>query len=312
MDFLRAQAEGGERDVHHLFSGDSADIRLRRFEVFDPRDMLADDFAGSRARNIHSDVTAADHDYFLPDGELVAQVDVEQEVDAFINAIKIDAGDGEITAAMRTDGEQNRIEAVMPQAGDGEIASSGMIQFQCDIAGGENLANLGFDDIARQPIFGNAEIKHSSGDGSGFKNCDCIAHQRQVMGGREPNRPPSDHCDLERKFVLNASGVNVDGILRFRAMAFGEKTFESPDGDGAIDFSAAARRLAGMGAYAPTDAGQRIRVASQLISFFEAAFRDESYISTRIGVRRARHHAREVGVQPILVDSLVSIALEHG
>ena len=62
--------------------------------------------------HVHGDVAAADDHYFLADRELVPEVDVEQEIDALVDAIEIDAGNAEVAAAMRADGDQYRVEAL--------------------------------------------------------------------------------------------------------------------------------------------------------------------------------------------------------
>ena len=76
----------------------------------------------------------------------------------------------EIAAAMRADRDQYGIEALAPQIGDGEVPPGGMIQLQRDVAGFENLAHLRLHYVARQAIFGNAQIQHSAGHRRGFKD----------------------------------------------------------------------------------------------------------------------------------------------
>ena len=119
--FLRAHAQRGERDVDHFFGGDGGHIffggrRLPR----SPPDMLAQDFARGRARHVHGDVAAADDEHVPADGELVSEIDVEQEIDAAVYAIQIHAGNGEVAAAVRADGQQNGVESLPPQFGRSE------------------------------------------------------------------------------------------------------------------------------------------------------------------------------------------------
>ena len=83
--------------------------------VFDSGSVLPDDFARRGTGHVHGHVAAADHEHFLADGELVAEIHVEQEVDAFVNAVEIDAGNGEIAAAMRAHRDQHRVESLAPQ-----------------------------------------------------------------------------------------------------------------------------------------------------------------------------------------------------
>ena len=92
IHFACAHAQSRERDVDHLLGGNRRDVFVGRFEVFHAAGMLLDDFTRCRAGHVHGDVAAADHDYFLADGELVAEIHVEQEVDALVDSVEIDAG----------------------------------------------------------------------------------------------------------------------------------------------------------------------------------------------------------------------------
>src|SRR5579864_5452202 len=104
--------------------------------------MLLDYFAGRRASHVHRHISAADYDHLLADGELVAQIHVEQKVDAFVNSVEIDAGNAEIAAAMRADCQQHRVESLAAKISDGKLAPRRMIQFQRNVAGLENFADL--------------------------------------------------------------------------------------------------------------------------------------------------------------------------
>src|ERR1039457_4314432 len=97
--------------------------------------MLPHDFAGRRTRNVHGHVAAADHNHFLADGELVAEVHVKQEIDAFVNAVEVNSWDGEIAAAMRSHGDEYSIEALVTQVGNGEVASGCVIELERNVAG---------------------------------------------------------------------------------------------------------------------------------------------------------------------------------
>ena len=75
--------------------------------------MLLQNFARRGTGHIHGDIAAADHHYFLADREAVAEVGIQQKVDAFVHAVQVDAGNGEVPAAMRADGEHHRVEALL-------------------------------------------------------------------------------------------------------------------------------------------------------------------------------------------------------
>jgi hypothetical protein len=171
--------------------------------------MLAQHFAGRGAGHVHGHVAAADHQDLFSDGEAVAEIDVEQKVDALVNAVQVYAGDGEIAAAVRAHGDQHRVE-VTAQIGNGEIAAGCMVQFQRDVAGRENLAHLRFHHVARQAILRQAEIEHSARHLRCFKDGDRIAHQRQVVRGRQADGARAYDSNSEGKAGLRAACVHID------------------------------------------------------------------------------------------------------
>ena len=269
------------------------DVFSGRLGILDATGMLLHHFASGGASHVHGDIAAADHNDFLADGELVSEIYVEQEIDAFVNAIEIDSRDAEIAAAVRADGDQHRVESLASQIGDREVASGSMIQFESDVARLQNLSDLRFHHIARQAVFRNSQIQHSARDWRGFENRDRIAHQREVMRRRESNRASAHDSNLIRKFVLAASFVDVDRTLRFRPVLLGQEAFQCADRNRPVDFAAAASRLAGMRTDSPANAGQRIRVARKAIGLFKASFGNQADVASGIGMRRTRHHARE-------------------
>ena len=137
--------------------------------------MLAQHLAGRGPGHIHGYVAAADDENLLADGEGVAEIHIEQKVDALVDAVEIDAGNGEIAAAMSANCDQDGIE-IAPQIGDAAVAAGRMVEFQHDIAGGENLAHLGFNHVAGQTVLGQAKIEHAARDLRGFKDRDGVAH----------------------------------------------------------------------------------------------------------------------------------------
>src|SRR5579862_7545919 len=175
--------------------------------------MLPDNLASCRARYVHSDIPAADHDYSLADRELVAKVHVEQEIDSLVDTVKIDTGYGEVAAAMSAYRNQHGVESLPPQIGNREVAPRRVIELERDVASLENLADLRFHYVARQAILGNPEIKHSAGDRRGFKNCDRITHQREIVRRRKANRPSANDRHFIWKLLLAASFVDVNRML---------------------------------------------------------------------------------------------------
>jgi hypothetical protein len=64
-----------------------------------------------------------------------------------------------------------------------------------------------------------------------------------------------------------------------------------------------------MRTHAAADARQRVGIAGKLVCFLKSPFGYERYVTARVGVGGASHHARKVGIQPILVNFLVFEAL---
>ena len=205
-----------------------------------------------------------------------------------------------------------RIEPLAAQIGNREITASSMVEFESDIAAVQNFTDLGFHYIARQPILRYPEIKHSASHGRSLENGHQITHQREIVRGGESNRAAPDHGDFEGKLVLCSPNVDVNRVLGFGPVALGQKSFQRADRDRAIDFAAATRSLARMSADSAADRSKGIGIARKPVSFFKPAFRDEAYVATRVSVSGARHHAREVGVQPIAIDFFVFVAPQHG
>ena len=97
--------------------------------------MLADNLASRRTRYIHSHVTPADDDDFFSDRELISEIYVEQEINALINAIQINSGDGEVAAAVCAHRDQHCVESLVAQIGNCEVSSGRLIKFQSDVTG---------------------------------------------------------------------------------------------------------------------------------------------------------------------------------
>ena len=272
--------------------------------------MLAEDLACGGAGDVHGDVAAADDEDFFADGEAEAEVDVEEEVDAFVDAIEVYAGDGEVAAAVGSDGDKGGVE-VAAEVGDGEVTSCGLIEFEVDVSGGEDLADLGFDDVAGESVLGQAEIEHATGDLGGFEEGDGVAHEGEVVCGGEADGAGADDGDAIGELGLAAACVDVDGVAGLGAVAFGEEALECADGDGFVDFTTAAGGLAGMGADAAADAGHGIGLAGVAVGLFEVAFGDEFDVATCVGMGGAGHHAGKVGIEPIPVHLFIFEAVRH-
>ena len=105
--------------------------------------------------------------------------------------------------------------------------------------------------------------------------------------------------------------TGVDRMARLRPIPLGKKALQRANRDRFVDRPAPASRLARMRADTAADARHRIGIARVAISLFELPFRDERDVPAGVGLRRARHHARKVRVQPVAIDLLVSKPCAH-
>ena len=272
--------------------------------------MLANYFAGRGARHIHSHVSAADHDNFLANGELISQIHVQQKINALVHTIQIDARNGKVPAAVRAHGDQHGVKALRSQVFDGEVLAGTLVQLECDVSGLQNLSHLCFHHVTGQTVLGNAQIKHSARDRGGFEDGHRISHQGQIMRGRKAYRAGPDHGNPvgQRGLLLNRRRLEV---FRFRTVPLRQKAFECADLNWFVDLAAPTGALTRMSADSPADAGQGIGIASEAVCFLKPAFRDQCYVAPGISVGRARHHAGKVCVQPIPVHRLVLKTFLH-
>ena len=131
------------------------------------------------------------------------------------------------------------------------------------------------------------------------------------MRGGKSHRAATDYSYLKRKSFLSSSFIDIDGMFRLGSKLLGEKTLESTNGNGTVNLAAAAGGLARMRAHSSADAGQRIGIARDSISFLEAPLGDQADIAASVGVCRTSHHAGKVGIQPIPIHFFVFVAFEH-
>src|SRR5271157_2308536 len=99
---------------------------------------------------------------------------------------------------------------------------------------------------------------HSAGHGCGFENRYRVAKQGQIMRRGRACRARADHGNLLRVFRARLSGVDINGISRFRSEPLGHKAFQSTDGNRQVKLSTAASGFAWVTTHAPADGGEGI------------------------------------------------------
>ena len=80
------------------------------------------------------------------------------------------------------------------------------------------------------------------------------------------------------------------------------KPLEGADGDGSIEFAAAAGGFAGVPTYAAANRSEWIRLTSVTVSFLVLAFRNQGHITPRLRVNRTGLHAGKIGFQPVQIN----------
>src|SRR5215470_5276264 len=211
---------------------------------------------------------------------------------------------------MRAHSNQYRLEAFPAKVFDGKIFSRPLIQLESDVTGSQDLPDLGFYHIARQPVFGDAKIEHASRHRGCFKDGDGITHQRQIMRRRKPDGSSANDGYFVSQFGLRLDWIRFE-IPGLRSVSLGERTLASSNLNRLVNRPSAARSLTRVSTNASADAGQGIGIASKAVGFFKTSFSDQRDVAPRVGVGGAGHHAREVGVEPIPINRLVGESLLH-
>src|SRR3974390_724262 len=86
---------------------------------------------------------------------------------------------------MRADRKEGRIELPVFHAVDGAVDFA--VEFEGDTKVGDAF-DLGIEDVARQPIFRNAEAHHAAGEGAGLVDFNGVAPASQMISGGKPGR----------------------------------------------------------------------------------------------------------------------------
>ena len=126
---------------------------------------------------VHRDVAAADHDAFLADMILVAEIDFAQQVNADMDAFFVRAGDGQGPSHHEARRDDKRLVAFFAQLGNGDILADGDVQLQvhAEFADGGVFQ---VHEFPRQAVDGNPGRHLAAGDGQFFKDGDAVAEAR--------------------------------------------------------------------------------------------------------------------------------------
>ena len=96
-----------------------------------------------------------------PRRHAVAEVGVQQEVDAVDHAVEIAPGMFSSRPRDGAEREEHGRVAVAAQVADGEVAPEPPLELQLD-AERQDLIDLGADQVARQAVLGHALVQHAA------------------------------------------------------------------------------------------------------------------------------------------------------
>jgi hypothetical protein len=294
---------GLQRHDVHLASAE-ADGRAGDVQGGDDVDLGVDDLRRRHGPqrgpgDVDGHVAAPDHDHPLTQVQPVAQVRVEQEVDAVDHSVQVFPRQVELSTLVRADGQERGTEALAAKIAEREVATQPLMDPQLD-AQAENRADFQIDQLPREPVLGDAETQHAPRHGLGFEDRDGVSVQRQVVRRGEAGRAGPDHRHAivgmpDAALAVDLpEHVQVDHALD--AESFRGEALEGANRHRLVDFLSAADPLARRGANATAYRGQGIRTASHRVGVPVPPLRDQRYVAASLGSHRAGGMTGEVGL----------------
>ena len=270
-----------------------------------------------RARDIEGHIAAANHDHLAVQIDLVAEVDVEQIVNRAKRAVQVHAFDVQLAALVRADGEEDRLEAILFETGQGEIAAEPAVQFDLHSQVNDRL-NLRLNDFARQAVLRNAQRQHPARHALGLEDGRLESHQGEVVRAAQARRASPDHGDpatVAQLGALSSLGGRINLVeieaFRFHAVLFANESFQRADGDGGIDVFAPAFRLAGRGAHAPANGGKRIGPASDDVGVLVPPVGDRLNVAASIRPNRTPRTTEHLPLKISYIRNRDIVRLRH-
>jgi len=159
-----------------------------RREVLRPFGGVAQNGPGHVDRN----VAAPDHNHPRSDLDLIAEIGVQQKVDAIDDAVKMRTRNAQVASACGAEREEDGGVPAVPKLGHGEIPPESSTDVDLD-AQADDTVDLGTNDVARQAVLGNALIQHATQNRRGVEHRDAVAKKSQIVCARQTGRPGADH-----------------------------------------------------------------------------------------------------------------------
>ena len=247
--------------------------------------------ANQGSSRVDRHIAAADDSHPLAGGMPVPPGDIPQKGDGVDHLRKILFPlHAEIKGGMGPCGNEERPEALLSEFIHRGIPAQLCIEseFHSQLF---DEGDFPVNDFPGKAESGNAHHHHSACIGKGFKDCDLISLESEIVGGGQPCRPCSDDAHL-------VAHVRLFGRVRvgpFRNGPFGGKAFQILNGDRAVDFSPDADKFARVGADQAAHPGKGIVLADQFHGLRIFPLADERHIAGHIDSRRAGHLTRSRG-----------------
>src|SRR5579884_735718 len=273
--------------THLLFRAAIEDVNLFRTK------------ANGGAAAVHCGKTTAQDDDLLADKGGFAKIGLRQQADAMLDAFIVRARNnlviraGQRVGDVAPGGQENGI-VLLEQVGQHHVATNARVVNDLDAHIFHVLGGFLVGDGTRQTPDGDTVNHHTTSDGISLVNGDGIPHVTQVASAGEASRTSANDSD----FFIFGNWRWSSVMPEFTVIGGG--TFQPADGDGlAVNFIAAADRLAWTSAGTAKHARHHIAFAIEQVGFVEARLRDQADIGGDIGMRRTAHLAGNICLIPI-------------
>ena len=211
------------------------------------------------AGDIDGDIAAADHNDLSLERRAAGERDITQEVDASDHALGVLAGDIQLSAALRADGDIEGFKALHAELRDGNIPADLDAGFEFDVHAAQNV-DLGVDNALFEAEVRDAEREHAADAALLFKDGHAVAVAREVVGAGEARRAGADDGDLLAVVVVF---LRDEGKVAVELLV-GDELFDLVDGDGLVKAAACALVFAVVRADAAANRRERVLALDDL------------------------------------------------
>src|SRR5579863_3936252 len=180
------------------------------------------------AGDIDRNVPASDNNHALAELDLETKIDVDQKVDAVIDAGQMGAGNVEFAPLIESRGQQYGVE-FLTQRLECNVAPNRHTRVERDTER-QNVVDFHLDDFPRKPKLRNTEIEHSSWNGSRFEDLDGVTEQRQIVRAGQAANTGADNCHTLGAFLRRWQSLSLRIMAHAEIMAIGREALQRADG----------------------------------------------------------------------------------